>query len=112
MRLLKSIKYDWLNLVSIVFFAICFGFCVYVLVVAWSSVQVLYGKYFNRWVSYDTEPFQFFWGLGFTILATVVIAGVLLLLVHGLRAERRYFRRRERRPPLEEGVREPLDRGP
>ena len=104
-------RYSWKELLSIVFCAVALPMALYQLYRGWfyHVIDVPLPPY-RPWVaSLATQPLWFAAGVAFFSLFSLLMPCVFWLLIWGLSQERRGFRIRETRPPLDEAIRQSFD---
>jgi hypothetical protein len=99
-----------------------FGFCAALIAGILGPAYQLYHGWTERIIgvldvgqfSLDADPFDFFTAVALNVVAILVLVLLLAAMnifgASGFRAERKFFRRRERQPPLDNAVREQFDR--
>jgi hypothetical protein len=108
----RTIKFAWKEICGIAFFAVLLAFALYQLYGAWAFGLVAVPWRVLRRISVATlagDPIAFWIGVAFWALEPIVLIPVIWLLIFGLRSEARSFRIREARPPLDDGIRQPVD---
>ena len=88
------------------------GFSLFQLYYAWSRGEIYFGSDGpSNWASRADNPAWFVAGVTLYGLASILFAGLLAIAAYDRRIERRNLQRWLRRPPLDNAVREPPDRG-
>jgi hypothetical protein len=109
MQTRRTIGSEWKTLLALGFFVVLLAFCTHELYRAW-----VFGTVGPRLmsVSVDANPILFAAAVLLFAIGSIVTAAVVVGGLCALRSERRFLRRRESRPPLDDARRAPFDRRP
>ena len=107
MQTLRTIKREWKAFAAIGCFLVLFAACVRELYSAWAfgTIGTRTGS-----VAYEADPTLFTGIVAFFLVALVAIGALLVGSLWGWSIEQRSLQRRAAQPPLDNAMREPLDR--
>ena len=105
-----SVKRDWRALLGILLSAFGLLLSIYQLYRAWAFHAVLVPARRFGDLSYGDSPLWFACAAAAWAFLAVVACGFIWLLSSEWRAEARFFRRRDTRPPFDDAIRDPADR--
>jgi hypothetical protein len=109
----KSTRRRWFEYAGCIFLGASVLFALHDLVRAFIIQSVQFPiPVFRLWIARAEQPLFFHATLVLLVVCIVVSSFFLYVVCIGLNAERNYFRRRDTRPPLDDAVREALDRTP
>jgi hypothetical protein len=112
MSILRTIKFTWKQMLGIAFLAFALALFVHQLYRGWAHhvVDMPWSGYRSDTVTLAGQPVLFAISAAVLVVFAIGTTVFLWLLIARLRSELRSFAARERRPPLDDAIREPLDR--